>query len=450
MSKGITKYCSIAKYLEHKDSDLYDLIGDLCLQGQLIPRKGSHVTFLHPDAKLVKKLRDLVSSNPEQVVQLIKSLILHEEVNSLNDLKDSVTALGKMLPVEVKGDKAVLSNGGVITMSKAFVPMEGRDRMHVLSLSGELVPLDTAVASADAKLKKSKSKKGGADLSNKTRMGIFDMILQSYCNNKDKDPAMEFLLDFYVWVCKKCGQEESNDEYNYAKKVFEYKCSTDTMASLAIILDVNGSSHPYISDDILQAYIAECNQSLKSAIDLYMFDVGEHTYDNLVNGKWVIPESLNKMRVHQETLANNLIKSRAEIQLKQFIQEYVIPVHNEIFNKTNRTGDELLIEAEVRAAGLILMESECNDFETYKTYLITDKPFINTTIPAVYCSTLYIISHSNLLYHAPAIDAKALSNETILSQDFLNADAFCYENKKTKWMRSHEIVNNLKKSLAGK
>jgi len=107
MSKSIVKkHCSILNYVRHEDSDLYELVQDLCLGRMFNPRRqAAGVTFLHPSKALVKELQKMAGSDdPEKAVEHLQSLILVDHLPSINDFDakktDIPTFRGKKLPVD--------------------------------------------------------------------------------------------------------------------------------------------------------------------------------------------------------------------------------------------------------------------------------------------------------------------------------------------------------------
>jgi hypothetical protein len=155
----LKKFCSLAKYLQQIDKDLFGVFEDLCQTHLLRPARGSDgVTMLYPKEKAYRNkiINAAYSSTPEVAVNMLRSLILqgyHDSSASFG--KNVVNALNQKLNVKEASDKvAKLDSGLEITLDKSFVPMN-RDNMSVFILSGKgEIPLNGSVVSVEKKAPK--------------------------------------------------------------------------------------------------------------------------------------------------------------------------------------------------------------------------------------------------------------------------------------------------------
>ena len=123
-------FANILDYLERDHKPVYDLIDNLGLKSYLNARKGRGVTFLIPDDKVVKQLRNLADSDDDNkvadAVDLMLTYILprlYEDAAHIDAEKSDIgTSLSRKLEIkEVKGDKVVTKSGAEITKDKKFV-----------------------------------------------------------------------------------------------------------------------------------------------------------------------------------------------------------------------------------------------------------------------------------------------------------------------------------------
>lgn len=260
MSKRVKKHCSILNYIRQKDSDLHELLQDLCIGRMLVPRKNtSGLTFLRPDKALLAKITDMaVGDDPEQAVEALQSLVLLDHLPTPGDFadkKDDIpTFLRKKLPVaSVSDGKIKLTNGAVIVLDKKFEHRASRNNMSVYVISGELVPTDTEAASFDnATPSNNRKVKGGADYMG-GKQALFDRVLKNHCDEKiNTNPAMEVLVSLCDFL-KRNGHDE-------LLKLVHSQLSWDTLASLAIVLQpYRNTVTPYIPVTVYTAWAAESN-----------------------------------------------------------------------------------------------------------------------------------------------------------------------------------------------
>jgi hypothetical protein len=208
MPKKLSKYCSINKFLEVYDKELYEVIEDLCLHRIFSPRGGKGVTFLYPkEASYRKKIIDTAfGDNPEKAIQMLQSLVITDYLPSPSDFitkKDDIpNALRQKIEVASADAKSVkLECGATLIKESEFHPIETRNNMAVYVLTGNMIPLD-GKPSVGKYVKRSKT--GGVDETDKKRC-IYATHLEEkykmclYKNNNYQNPYYEAIVSFYMW-----------------------------------------------------------------------------------------------------------------------------------------------------------------------------------------------------------------------------------------------------------
>lgn len=151
MSKKLTKFCRLTKFVEQNNKALYQAFDDLCLFG-LFSIRGKGVTFLLPtDKGFIKKIIDATySSKPEDAVAMIKTLVLLDflpSIDSFNKADVIANALYQKLDIEevnVAKKYVKLKSGHKLELNSKFIPMRSNDPVAVYTLSGkDILPLKT-------------------------------------------------------------------------------------------------------------------------------------------------------------------------------------------------------------------------------------------------------------------------------------------------------------------
>jgi hypothetical protein len=402
MSK-VKKYCSVLNFVKHNDSELYDLIQDLCLGRLFMIRKGSNgLTFLHPDDSLKKKLlKSAISSNDDEVsdvVKKIKSLILPEFYKDLSSFKGAAGV------ESVDGSKVKLDNGAVITVAKSFDNRSDRESINVFHISGEFPPEIKQAA-----------KTGGADLTQHRRT-LFDSVLKSTCS-RNCEPAMELLVGLHKWAV---------EQKDGLADVIASQCSYDALASLAIILQpAKTTGDLYISDDKLTSFVNSNvlfkNPMFKSAVDVFGVepDVSDY-YSKLVEQK----SSYGFVDSAIANLSEEVSKRDIVSHLKKFydsVSASNIPVGRKVSPK------QLYSESELRVMSAIYQENDAcynelrmlflNKCNLNTPYVCDNQDQITGSNAAFYFSTVYLIARSDALLYLPGVasDGESLSN--IVNED---------------------------------
>jgi hypothetical protein len=131
------KFCTIAKYLELNEPEMYQILDQSCL----VPLLTKKVTFLVPPKKQISEIDDMLmdASTYDAGKEILLSLVLNDVYNSPEDFGDQVVnKLRFELPVSRKGD-AVTINGWKLSQISEYVPTSRTpSALYRLSGSGEL------------------------------------------------------------------------------------------------------------------------------------------------------------------------------------------------------------------------------------------------------------------------------------------------------------------------
>lgn len=402
MSKSVNKHCSILNYLEDKDPTLYKIIKHLCMGGMFKVRKhSSGLTFLRPDSNLVDKLKKLAyGDNPEEAVQVIQSMILLDNLESLDDFannKDDIsTFLRKKLPVASANSKSVmLTNGAEIRVDDDFDSRNDKN-ISVHLLSKEFVPTDTEPASGSNNKPKVKKMMGGADY-NGGRAKLFINVLIEHARCEKRNPSLEVLVNLMQYL--------ENSRSSLLSGVMS-QLSGDTIASLAIVLQPFRSAHTYIDDATYNAWAAS---STRKETSLYYYGSAPLAYyarkmQEAAVGK---KEAMKKLKEDQEALVGDASKPtivKGIMGLYANLTNYSYPHNNAVL---------AFAEAELRVFSTLLQQNftyfdaaELLDLFQNKCtlespYICQDRQLVMGANVGFYYSTVYLLARSDALVYIP-------------------------------------------------
>jgi hypothetical protein len=147
-NKKMKKYPRIIDYLEVHHPEVYDLIEDLAMHGNLTPKRGGAVTFLIPDSAYIKEIKKTIESDePEKATDMLSSLIipdLFEKPEDFSAKKDDVpNLLEKKITIKNVASGKVLIDDGELTLDTKFRPFarqgkSKRGNMAVWNLKGKV------------------------------------------------------------------------------------------------------------------------------------------------------------------------------------------------------------------------------------------------------------------------------------------------------------------------
>ena len=413
MSKsGVSKYCSILNYLKHNHEDLYELIQDLCIGRIFNPRKGSDgVTFLCPDKALMAELKKHASgSDPEKAVEMIQSIVIPDHLPSLSDFEGDLPTMvrGKKITVEKSSSSSVeLSGGASVSHDKNWDHRKDRTNLAVHTLSGSFPSLTESGASAK---NKKRAKKGGADMAGLKRQGLFAAVVSQCCQQSKRDPAMELLVSLL-----QCLQQH----YPALFKCVQSQLSTDTLGTLYIVLQPNGASTTYLSDEVLDRFCAMYhNPEFKQ---FCYVDEPATLYNKYMNS-FKIPDGVNKaLNSCHETLMSQASKAALIKQLNSTFAE--LSKKSTEVRGVEVSAGQLFAEAELRVRSALMKmdyeqygcldEGECKlVFSKNLSRPDASQELVNGNNIAYYYSTVYLIARSDALFYMPNLDTGS-----VLSKD---------------------------------
>ena len=444
MSKGVSKQCSILNYVRHNDEQLYELIQDLCLGKIFMPRRGSPgITFLRPDKALLKEIQEMAAGDqPEDAIEALQSLVLLDNLSSIKDFdekkSDIPTYLRKKLQVvSADGKKVVLKNGAEIVPDKDFQARSDRGNISVYMISKALVPTDGP--DADFSNAKIKPKKGGAELGG-SRAQLFERVLHNFCESK-QDPAMELLAALHGWAAKNKPA---------VADAIASKCSYDTLASLAIVLQPYKSSPTHLSNEDLSSFISEMygqsgESGLFQTLPVYSLrkDVSEY-YDKLAGAEH---KDAVRLRTESEDLARGMGKLNAVKKLNAYYDQ-----------KFPGTKSLAFAEAELRVMSAMLLENSDGRYDyqelsaLYRAcnldapYVCADKDLVANANIGFYYSTVYLIARSDALNYVPNLNGSksdAISND----QAYISLNLTMQDMLRDRRSASQVEINRLRKQI---
>lgn len=233
-SSGVTKFCSILNYLRNEDEVLHNIIVDLCVSHLLKP-KSHGITFLRPDPAGCSALKKMAADDPEEAVRMIHSMVILDHINNCNDFDDDVSTVAGVLNVDAaktSSGSVVLKNGTRLVLDKTFVArnshMDETGKFSQPNLAVYIAngPIDVNTEKKSKSSEERKAKKGGAEITGKSRADVFEMVVNEL-KNGNHDPAMELLAGIANYLKKE-------KHANYTKVCSQF--SKDTLTSLAIVL----------------------------------------------------------------------------------------------------------------------------------------------------------------------------------------------------------------------
>jgi hypothetical protein len=184
VNKKMKKYPRIIDYLQAHHPEVYDLIEDLAMHGNLTPKRGGAVTFLLPDSAYIKEIKKAAESEePEKATDMLSSLIIPDLFSKPEDFKakgdDIPNLLDKKITVKSITPTKVEIDNGELTLDTKFHPFvrqgkSKRGNMAIWLLKGK-VEYEKAPA---ASMKYIRGAKKGAGIRHYTRGGHDDAHME--------------------------------------------------------------------------------------------------------------------------------------------------------------------------------------------------------------------------------------------------------------------------------
>lgn len=244
VSKGMKKFPRISDYLEVHHPDVYQLLVDSGMIGNLTPKRGAGRTFLIPDSKLVKEIRKLLNSGddgPEKGTEILGSLIIKDYLPTPKDWAaksdDIPNVMGKKVQVKSTNANSVELVAGKLELDKTYMPFSRqgkapRGNTAVWKLTGH-VPHDAKVPDATGKyLRKGAPKQGAFEFAGNERISLVELtrrIIADLEQGKQHpfEEALAGLIDncaddelCKVWVCMNLAHGPAAAYF----QVFQPKC----------------------------------------------------------------------------------------------------------------------------------------------------------------------------------------------------------------------------------
>lgn len=152
VKKELKKFCNLQKYISQVDPELHDAFEKLCMLWMLkVPKGADGITFLLPKEKAYREkiINGAYSTKPESAIEMMKSLILKSNYAFPQHFTNSaVNMLNQKLQVKEATDKhVVLENGLKLVKDDKYVPLEGKSRISVYTITGKgEIPTDGPIS----------------------------------------------------------------------------------------------------------------------------------------------------------------------------------------------------------------------------------------------------------------------------------------------------------------
>ena len=436
MSKTVHKHCNIINYIRQVDTDLYDLVQDLCIGRIFVPRRGAPgLTFLRPDKELLSKIKKLAGGdNPEEAVAALQSLVLLDYLPStevFEDKKSDIpTFLRKKLEVaSADGKKVVLKNGAELVLDSKFEARNDRSNIAVYIISKSLVPTDGEPANFSNASAGNKKVKGGAEYSGKSKADLFRLVLDACCDcscssSSKRDPALEILVSLMRYLEKNSHKENLS--------TVKSQLSSDTLTTLAIVLQpfrTDSTGVEYIPSSIYNDWVNKYgNSRLKDITSFCYVDNPVAYYVSAMNSAKEeykeLAASINKTR---EPMLDKVSKVSAVQQLNDFYTNSPIKGPG---LRSSMQSKQAIAESELRVMGALLNEKtdggtldKDEALQVYektckldRPYMCSDKELISGSNLGFYFSSIYLIVRSDALLYVPGVcdhcdDLKCIADE---------------------------------------
>ena len=264
---SLKKYCSLSKYLEYNDKELYAAFNDSCLGHLLRPQRDSTgVTLIIPKEKAYRQkiINALGSTSPEVAVAMLKSLVLRDYYPTPASFGTSVVnLLGQKVSIEETSDASVkLDKALTLTQEKKFIPLN-RDNMAVYLLTGKG---EISTSNPMATIVKTQSKTGGYQSVSSSKMVLHKYLEDIYVTEMGKvDNIYVKKVYFQLKYLKDHKCEESingylgNDEFtdSYLLDMYCGLCAHDCSNVLLELFQSNAEEIAKVSKEMYIAMKAE-------------------------------------------------------------------------------------------------------------------------------------------------------------------------------------------------
>jgi hypothetical protein len=266
---SLKKYCSLSKYLEYNDKELYAAFNDSCLGHLLRPQRDSTgVTLIIPKEKAYRQkiINALGSTSPEVAVAMLKSLVIRDYYPTPASFGTSVVnLLGQKVSIEETSDTSVkLDKALTLTQEKKFVTLN-RDNMAVYLLTGKG---EISTSNPMATIIKKPSKTGGSQSVSSSKKVLQKYLEDIYVTEMGKvDNIYVKKVYFQLKYLKDYKGEESingylgNDEFtdSYLLDMYCGLCAPDCFNVLLALFQSNNEEIAKVTKEM---YIALKSESI--------------------------------------------------------------------------------------------------------------------------------------------------------------------------------------------
>ena len=272
---------------------------------------------------------------------------------------------------------------------------------------------------ADFSNARMKPKKGGAELGG-GRAALFERVLSDHCSGSN-NPAMELLVALHGWAVNKGNLELA--------RTIASKCSHDSLASLAIVLQPYKASATYVLDGELAEFAAALGMTSVSREDssavqfsalpgIYTLRADPSSYytklaDGCSEPGFVPADAEDKLQSASKALSGRMGKLNAVKILNDF---YTNQAGGLLPADVRKAGPAVLFaEAELRVMSAMVLENspQQNDMvelmAVYRSckldapYMCGDKELVAGSNLGFYYSTVYLIARSDALNYVPGV-----------------------------------------------
>ena len=312
---SLKKYCSLSKYLEQNDKELYSVFENLCGISLLRPQRDSTgVTMLIPKEKAYRQkiINAAYSTSPEVATAMLKSLVLRDYYPTPSSFGTSVVnLLGQKVSIDETSDTLVkLDKTLTLSQDKKFVPLN-RDNMAVYFLTGKG---EISTANPMATIVKKSTKTGGA------------------ASSSEKKDLQKYLEDIYV-------TEMGKVDNIYVKKVyFQLKFLTDNKVEKYDINDYLGNDE-FSDSFLLDMYCELCAKGCFKTL-LKLFQSNDEGIASVTKEKYTLIKS-QTIGSNENTILPDAYNNR--VNGIQGLMDFRERIHKYYGDDTQSLGKDLFI-----------------------------------------------------------------------------------------------------------
>jgi len=328
------KFCSLHKFLELHDKQLFNIFENMCMFSILRPRAANGITLLRPNDKYKQEIASIVfGDSPENAIPIIQSLVIHKYLpNTTSWSTESSLYNAFKMPIKFKsaaGNKVVINIMDAakkpveITLVKnpEFISFSNRTNMAIWDIEGAArIPTDgekvevvrksapagaKPVKSEFAKVTKGKGarwgpKRGGAiNAESIERDSMADCLYKKFsiktaANKRMSRCYLKPVVSFLLWA-----QVQRPAEFAKLASIVDW-CPEVTFF---LIFEPYSNSHVHISDETFNAWLDETRgkcSCIKSEVAMRYVQLMEVLSKDVNSGENVLAE---RKRIQDELMS---------------------------------------------------------------------------------------------------------------------------------------------------